>query len=258
MSRTRLSVLILTLLTLVGLAHPAAAQFDFGTTELGEIRTGCVFVCFGGQDCPGTGTIDSISVGSPFLIRGIRRGPAATDLCNNPGAASSVTLPATLHPGQALIFDIDLVATQTGFFFQPIEINGDPQVDAQATVVPANPCPLSDPNALCLQDERFTVRSHWRFSQGPRGHSTVVPNTQSDDSGLFYFQNQDNWEMLIKVVDACVNPFDRYWVFYAATTNVEFTVTVTDTQQDEVKVYTNPQGNPAPPVQDTDAFATCP
>ncbi len=258
MSRTRLSVAIVTLLTLAAPALPAAAQLDFGTAELGEIRTSCLFACFGGQDCDASGTINSVTVGPPFFVRGIRRGPAATDLCNNPGAASAVTLPASLQPGQALIFDVDLVATQTGFFSQPIEINGNPQLDAQATVVPANPCPLSDPNALCLQDERFTVRSHWRFSQGPRGKSTVVPGVQSDDSGLFYFQTPDNWEMLLKVIDACAPPFDRFWVFYAATTNVEFTVTVTDTQQDEVNVYTNPQGNPAPPVQDTNAFATCP
>ena len=48
-------------------------------------------------------------------------------------------------------------------------------------------------------------------------------------AGLFWFFNENNIEMLIKVLNACVPPFDRYWTFYAATTNVEFTVTVTDT-----------------------------
>jgi hypothetical protein len=47
---------------------------------------------------------------------------------------------------------------------------------------------------------------------------------------------------------------DRFWVFYAATTNVEFTVTVTDTETGRQKQYFNPLGTPAPPIQDTQAF----
>jgi hypothetical protein len=80
----------------------------------------------------------------------------------------------------------------------------------------------------------------------------------SDDSGLFYFFNADNWEMLIKVLDACQPPFDRFWVFASATTNVEYTITVTDTQEQVVKTYINPLDHPATPIQDTAAFATCP
>ena len=53
-------------------------------------------------------------------------------------------------------------------------------------------------------------------------------------------------------------PFNHYWVFFAATTNVEFTTTVTDTQSGKVKVYFNPLNTSAPPVQDVNAFATCP
>jgi len=64
--------------------------------------------------------------------------------------------------------------------------------------------------------------------------------------------------MLVKVLDACATAFNSYWVFAAATTNVEFTLTVTDTQAGKVKTYFNPLGTPAPPIQDTAAFATCP
>ena len=79
----------------------------------------------------------------------------------------------------------------------------------------------------------------------------------SDDSGLFYFFNPDNWEMLIKVLNGCdVN--DHYWVFFAATTNVEFTLTVTDTERSVTKAYFNPQFHSANAVTDTAAFATCP
>ena len=84
----------------------------------------------------------------------------------------------------------------------------------------------------------------------------VVP-FGSDDSGLFYFFNPDNWELLVKVLDGCgVN--GHWWVFFAATTNVEFELRVTDTSTGEVVPYANPLGHRADAVTDTAAFATCP
>jgi hypothetical protein len=35
-------------------------------------------------------------------------------------------------------------------------------------------------------------------------------------------------------------------------------LTVTDTQTGAIQTYTNPQGTPFQPIQDTNAFATCP
>ena len=51
---------------------------------------------------------------------------------------------------------------------------------------------------------------------------------------------------------------DNYWVFAASTTNVEYTVTVTDTESGRTKQYTNPLGVSSPAITDTSAFATCP
>jgi hypothetical protein len=110
---------------------------------------------------------------------------------------------------------------------------------------------------LCLNQGRFRVEVDWRTREDVEGAGRVV-QYRSDDSGLFYFFNADNWELLVKVLNACVPPFNRYWVFYAATTDVEFTMLVTDTHTGKVKTYFNPQRMPAAPVQDTDAFATCP
>ena len=111
---------------------------------------------------------------------------------------------------------------------------------------------------MCLNQDRFQVTMDWRSNGAdPLLPANVVQGTPSDDSGLFYFRNPNNWEMLVKIVDAC-SFNDRYWVFFAATTNVGFDVTVTDTQTGESKVYSNALGNPAAPIQDTQAFATCP
>ena len=59
------------------------------------------------------------------------------------------------------------------------------------------------------------------------------------------------------MLDGCTDN-QHYWVAYAATTDVGFTVTVRDTRADVVKEYTNPELEPAAAVIDTQAFATCP
>jgi len=115
-------------------------------------------------------------------------------------------------------------------------------------------CAPSQTN-MCLNNDRFKVELAWRNNQGETGEGMVV-QFGTDDSGLFYFFNEDNWEMLVKVLDGCtVN--NHYWVFSAAATNVEYTLTVTDTQTETVRTYFNPLGTSAPAITDTTAFATC-
>ena len=127
---------------------------------------------------------------------------------------------------------------------------------AAATNATPGPC-VAGPTTLCLNNNRFRAEIDWRTADQP-GEGQAVPLPSAPDSGLFYFFNAANIEMLIKVLNACVAPFNRFWVFYAATTNVEFTLTVTDTQTGRVNVYVNPLNQVAAPVQDVNAFATCP
>lgn len=113
-------------------------------------------------------------------------------------------------------------------------------------------CTAGD-TTLCLSGDRFRVDVVWRTTQGTgAGHAVPL----NDGSGTFWFFSADNTEMLVKVINAC-NGFNRYWVFFAATTNVDFTVTVTDTRTGLVKQYANPAGKAAEPVQDTITFETC-
>lgn len=119
------------------------------------------------------------------------------------------------------------------------------------------PC-VEGPETLCLgADDRFKVEVDWRDRFGNSGAGETVTLAQRD-SGLFYFFNENNIELLVKVLDACALQFNSYFVFFAATTNVEFTLTVTDTQADVAKQYFNPLGMAADPIQDTRAFSTCP
>lgn len=80
----------------------------------------------------------------------------------------------------------------------------------------------------------------------------------STDSAIFYFFQPANFELLVKVVNGCgLNA--RFWVFYAATTNVDFYLYVDDVFDSAPGIYYhNPLGTQlATSVADTDAFATC-
>lgn len=136
---------------------------------------------------------------------------------------------------------------------------GDPSmvaIDVSDDDAASGPC-VPDATTHCLTGGRFRVTVDFQAPGDPAPRpAQTIPLT--DDSGLFWFFAPSNVEMLIKVLNACVEPFNRYWVFFAATTDVKLTVTVADTERGIVQQYSNPQGQAALPVQDTNAFATCP
>jgi hypothetical protein len=117
-------------------------------------------------------------------------------------------------------------------------------------------CGAGSPTAPCLND-RFLVSVNWRTPDGATGHGTAVGCTSSD-SAIFWFFEPTNWELLVKSHNACVDPFNRYWLFSAAATNVFYRLQVYDVRAGASKVYFNYPGPPALAVTDTDAFATCP
>ena len=109
---------------------------------------------------------------------------------------------------------------------------------------------------LCLgQNDRFRVEVSWTDFAGGSGIGTKV--TESIDSGLFWFFDAANWEMLVKVIDGC-SLNGHFWVFAAATTNVEYTLTVTDTQSGASAVFENPLGTSSAAITDTEALSSCP
>lgn len=109
------------------------------------------------------------------------------------------------------------------------------------------------PNAttLCLNSSRFRVTVTFSTPQGQSGSGMAVPETS--DTGMFWFFTANNIEIIIKVVSGC-SFNSRVWVFAGGLTNVAYTITVTDTVTNVSKTYSNPQGTPSQPVQDTNAF----
>jgi hypothetical protein len=103
---------------------------------------------------------------------------------------------------------------------------------------------------LCLANGRFGVEIAWRDFAGRVGGGQAV--TLSGDTGWFWFFDASNVEVMLKVIDG--RPVNgRFWVFYGALSNVEYTVTVTDSETGEVRTYRNPSGRLGS-VADIDAF----
>lgn len=119
-------------------------------------------------------------------------------------------------------------------------------------------CGANTATSLCLLG-RFSITARWRTD--PAGTLTngqaQVAGAANNGSGLFQFFSPDNWEIMVKTINAC-SLNNRYWVFSAATTNVFYRLEVTDVRTGASKIYFNYPGPPAPAVTDTDALATCP
>jgi hypothetical protein len=114
-------------------------------------------------------------------------------------------------------------------------IDGDFQVLGQ--LVGAG-CPPST-GALCLgPGGRFEVRASWKNPfTGETGTGHPVPLT--GDTGALWFFDDQNLELLVKVLDGrALN--GHFWVFAGALSNVEYTLTVTDTQTGAQRSYHNP------------------
>lgn len=123
----------------------------------------------------------------------------------------------------------------------------------------SGPC---NPNmtTACLLDGRFRVRIKVQERADEGFVDANVAEPGSDQTALFWFPrgNADNWEILLKMVDACNSSFNTFWVFWGATTDRGLEITITDTERNQSKVYTNPFAIQPTSVTDTAAFATCP
>jgi hypothetical protein len=104
---------------------------------------------------------------------------------------------------------------------------------------------------LCLGGGRFQLEVAWRNpSNGQTGTGHAVPLT--GDTGVFWFFGEPNLELLIKVLDGrAVN--GHFWIYSGALSNVEYTITATDTATGVIRTYHNAPGQLASRA-DTRAF----
>ena len=110
------------------------------------------------------------------------------------------------------------------------------------------------PDPVTVRD-RFEIEVTWMDFAGLEGRGQLV-SPPSEDSALFWFFHPDNWELMVKVLDACqLN--NHFWVFAAASTDVEYAIRVRDLEADREWSFANPLGAASPAVTDTAAFV-CP
>jgi hypothetical protein len=158
--------------------------------------------------------------------------------------------------GNAASLDGVALAERSGVRTAPEAGNHALRVDNQNTAaVTVGQGGCSDGRLMCLNQERFLIEVDWRNFESDFGDALVAP-AGADDSGLSFFFDADNWEILTKVLRGCgIN--QRFWLFSAATTNVEYTLRITDTVTGLTKSYFNPLGTAAAAITDTDALAVC-
>ena len=156
--------------------------------------------------------------------------------------------------------------TDSGGSYTASDSNTDPkQPIALTTYAPLVGSPVGtftftrqddfEPPSMLLGNGRFKVSAEWQDVSLTRGNAMPVQLT--DDTGFLWFFSESNVETVIKVLNGCAFN-DRYWVFTGGLTNVEVELRVEDTTTGQVNVYNNNLGDPFQPIQDTDAFATCP
>jgi hypothetical protein len=107
--------------------------------------------------------------------------------------------------------------------------------------VPAPGCPPVYPvQNLCFGDEQFDITVTFKNpATGLDGNGTFVPLTQ--DTGVFWFFDDANLELMVKILDGrTVN--GRFWFFYGALSDVDYTISVHNTKTNAVKTYHNRKG----------------
>lgn len=126
----------------------------------------------------------------------------------------------------------------------PDDVAGLQALYKKGTTPPPGPgnCPA---DTLCLLNGRFRVTATWQnqfngasgVARVPRRNS-ALPATFYNLSGFLYFEDPNNIELIVKILDFG----DVVKVFYGQLTNLRFTISVLDTRTNQTKTYTNTAG----------------
>lgn len=132
-------------------------------------------------------------------------------------------------------------------------------VENEAPPPPPPGC-LRDSQTACLLGGRFRVTATWQTATGSGPAQVMFFNgtrAESDQSVFMWFFNGANFEIGIKMVDACTPPFNQFWAFVSGLTNQAFTVTIEDTETGAIWTHSNALGQ-LPLTEADDAAFDCP
>ncbi|HSS78286.1 MAG TPA: hypothetical protein VLV54_16270 [Thermoanaerobaculia bacterium] len=123
---------------------------------------------------------------------------------------------------------------------------------------PPPPC-VTGADTACLQSGRFEVKVDWETSANTGAGQVMSfggPRAETDESVFWWFFSPTNFEMGVKVLDAC-SLTNTFWVFTSGLTDQGWTVHVRDTTTGATQVYSNALGHLSSTFADTSAFS-CP
>lgn len=175
-------------------------------------------------------------------------------------------------------FQVSLVGAASGWYslppMDPVDPASVPEVPAEGYLTHAGgglfALPAWDPivlppiepgtctpaeHTLCLGGGRFRVEAGFTGSDGSPARAS---GGATDGDGTFWFFDQDNVDLVIKVLNGC-SIDGRYWVFAGGLTGIPNSITIEDTRTATTTVMLG--DGPTPligAISDTDAFATCP
>jgi Fibronectin type III domain/Bacterial pre-peptidase C-terminal domain len=104
-------------------------------------------------------------------------------------------------------------------------------------------------NTTCLVDGRFAVKIDFlnQFANPPAPGSLLgaklLPGSQNPDTAIYGFGSPQAIEAVVRIQDARPFGLNRFDIYYGGMTDVEYTVTVTDTVTGTVRKYNNPPGS---------------
>ena len=233
----------LTLAAMLAAAPSAAYQLRFwpNPAYVEQARVVVTLDYFDAYDCP-EGLTRIQSSKPPVFRFGLKRQPCAA------GAGPQHSVSATLPALPAGVYSVEVI--------EPGVWPEEPFLKATFRVFEPSLCRPSE-SVLCLHDGRFEVQVDWRDFADGQGYGRPVPQDPERpfhaDSGLFWFFDPDNLELMVKVLDGCgLN--QRFWVFLAPASTVAYDVTVTDHVTGAVRTYHNEAGNTPALTADTDAL----
>ena len=239
-------------------------SYSFPNTPVGQTSTLCFSVCFTeSSTCDGssgTAYMDE-SPSQPFFFTGTAYLNVLGDQCDAANGVP-VSFPVDIPPGDLLSFDVAFSPPSANTFHTTMEVGSiaEPAIyDLSGTGTGGTGC-VGSSTLLCINN-RFAITAQYSTVEGGglSGSGQAIPFSSLglDDGGSFWFFDSTNPEILVKIINGCASG-GHYWVFFAATTNVGFSLTVIDTATSSQRTYSNPDLTAAQPVQDTSAFSTCP
>ncbi|MGE0639949.1 MAG: DUF4397 domain-containing protein [Thermoanaerobaculia bacterium] len=196
--------------------YPAVLVDDNSAPAAGEAR---VRFFHGSPDAP---AVDIALVGGPVLIPGAPFGADAT-----------IEVPAGKYD-----LEVRVAGTSTEVLqLLGVEFAAGGVYTAIASGLVAQGS--ADRTLYFGEADRFRVDATFTDFEGNSGVAKVLGSTS--ETGQFWFFSPSNVELLVKIFDGRATN-NAFWVFNGAATNVAYTITVTDTEQDVQKVYSNPLG----------------